>query len=251
MDNKYFTSKSVELKRSQIRLHGQNPRVISDENRKALKRGIKKFGMVGGIVVNKRTGYTLVSGHQRLSVMDELQKYNADTKNNDYPIRVDLIDVEEKEEKELLILLNNPSAQGEWNYDTLRELIPDIDYKDAGLTEQDLDIIGVDYNFQTEEENTIANELDDLMDPVREEHQAEVSEKQAERAEKVAHMKQVKQEVKEAATKAAANMDAYLMLSFDTWEAKAEFCEKFGFNPEEKFLKGEVFENKIDTLLTE
>ena len=251
MGNKYFTSESAEMKRSLIRLHEQNPRVISDENRKALKRGIKKFGMVGGIVVNKRTGYTLVSGHQRLSVMDELQKYNAETRENDYLIRVDLIDVEEKEEKELLILLNNPSAQGEWDYDALRELIPDIDYKDAGLTEQDIDIIGVDFNFQSEEENAIANELDDLMEPVRDEHQAEVAEKQAERAEKVAHMKQVKQEVKEAATKAAANMDAYLMLSFDTWEAKAEFCEKFGFDPEQKFYKGEVFSEKIETLLTE
>ena len=251
MDNKYFTSQSVELKRSQIRLHEKNPRSISKENRQSLKRGIKKFGMVGGIVVNKRTGYTLVSGHQRLSVMDELQKYNADTKENDYPIRVDLIDVEEKEEKELLILLNNPSAQGEWDYDALRELIPDIDYKDAGLTEQDLDIIGVDFNFQTQEENNIVGELDDLMAPVMEERQAEVTAKQAERAEKVAHMKQVKQEVKEAATKAAANMDAYLMLSFDTWEAKAEFCEKFGFDPEQKFYKGEEFENKIETLLTE
>lgn len=251
MDNKYFTSESVELLRSQIKLHENNPRTIPEENRKALKRGIKKFGMVGGIVVNKRTGYTLVSGHQRLSVMDELQKYNAETRENDYLIRVDLIDVEEKEEKELLILLNNPSAQGEWDYDALRELIPDIDYKDAGLTEQDLDIIGVDFNFQSEEENAIANELDDLMEPVRDEHQADVAQKQAERAEKVAHMKQVKQEVKEAATKAAANMDAYLMLSFDTWEAKAEFCEKFGFDPEQKFYKGEVFENKIETLLTE
>ena len=251
MDNKYFTSESVEILRSQINLHEKNPRSISTENRKALKRGIKKFGMVGGIVVNKRTNYTLVSGHQRLSVMDELQKYNPKTKENDYIIRVDLIDVEEKEEKELLILLNNPSAQGEWDYDTLRELIPDIDYKDAGLTEQDLDIIGVDFNFQTEEENAITGELDGLMEPVREEHQAEVAQRQAERAEKTAHMKQVKEEVKQAATKAAANMDAYLMLSFDTWDAKAEFCEKFGFSPEDKFLKGEVFSNKIETLLTE
>ena len=251
MDNKYFTSESVELLRSQIKLHEQNPRTIPEENRKALKRGIKKFGMVGGIVVNKRTGYTLVSGHQRLSVMDELQKYNPDTKDNDYHIRVDLIDVEEKEEKELLILLNNPSAQGEWNYDTLRELIPDIDYKYAGLTEQDLDIIGVDFHFQTEEENTIADELDTLMEPGREERQAEVALRQAERAEKVAHMKQGKEEVKQAATKAAADMDAYLMLSFDNWDAKVEFCEKFGFNPDEKFLKGEVFSEKIETLLTE
>jgi hypothetical protein len=251
MDNKYFTSKSVELKRSQIRLHEQNPRVISDENRKALKRGIKKFGMVGGIVVNKRTGYTLVSGHQRLSVMDELQKYNVETRENDYLIRVDLIDVEEKEEKELLILLNNPSAQGEWDYDALRELIPDIDYKDAGLTEQDIDIIGVDFNFQSEEENAIANELDDLMEPVRDEHQADVAQKQAERAEKVAHMKQVKQEVKEAAIKAAANMDAYLMLSFDTWEAKEAFLQRFGYPEGSKFIKGELFDLKCERVYDE
>lgn len=251
MDNKYFTSESVELLRSQIKLHEQNPRTIPEENRKALKRGIKKFGMVGGIVVNKRTGYTLVSGHQRLSVMDELQKYNPDTKDNDYPIRVDLIDVEEKEEKELLILLNNPSAQGEWNYDTLRDLIPDIDYKDAGLTEQDLDIIGVDFNFQTEEESSIVGELDNLMEPVREEHQAEVAQKQAERAEKVAHMKQVKEEVKQAATKAAANMDAYLMLSFDNWEAKENFLKRFGYPEGSKFIKGELFDLKCERVYDE
>lgn len=108
----------------------------------------------------------------------------------------------------------------------------------------------MNFHFQTEEENTIADELETLMEPVREERQAEVAQKQAERAEKVAHMKQVKEEVKQAATKAVANMDAYLMLSFDNWDAKAEFCEKFGFNPEEKFLKGEVFSEKIETLLT-
>ena len=89
------------------------------------------------------------------------------------------------------------------------------------------------------------------MEPVREERQAEVAQRQAERAEKVAHMKQVKEEVKQATTKAAANMDAYLMLSFDNWDAKADFCEKFGFNPEEKFLKGEVFSDKIEKPLTD
>jgi len=119
------------------------------------------------------------------------------------------------------------------------------------IIRKDHDIIGVDFHFQTEEENTTADELDTLMEPVREERQAEVAQKQAERAEKVAHMKQVKEEVKQAATKAAANMDAYLMLSFDNWEATVEFCEKFGFNPDEKFLKGEVFSEKIETLLTE
>lgn len=245
--NKFFSSEIVELKRSQITPAIYNPRTIDVNARKRLKKSLKDFGVVGGIIVNKRTGYTIVGGHQKVSILDEIYKYPA----NDYSLRVEVVDVDEKMEKTMNIALNNSSITGEWNYDALRELIPDIDYKDAGLTEQDLDIIGVDFNFQSEEEDTIAGELDDLIEPVREEHQAEVAQRQAERAEKVAHMKQVKQEVKEAATKAAANMDAYLMLSFDNWEAKAAFCEKFGFNPEEKFLKGEVFENKIEMLLTE
>ena len=247
MDNKYFASEIVELKRSQIHPADYNPRKISNEGKAALKRSIKNFGVLGGIVVNRRTNYTIVSGHQKVYILDILNDYPE----NDYPLRVEVVDYDEKKEKEANCALNSPNVGGEYDYDKLRELIPDIDYKDAGLTEQDLDIIGVDFNFQTEEENNIADELDTLMEPVKEEHQAEVAQRQAERAEKVAHMKQVKEEVKQAATKAAANMDAYLMLSFDSWDAKAEFCEKFGFNPEEKFLKGEVFEQKIDTLLTE
>ena len=247
MDNKYFTSDIVELKRSQIHPADYNPRKISNEGKSALKRSIKNFGVLGGIVVNRRTGNTIVSGHQKVYILDILNDYP----DKDYSLRVEVVDYDEKKEKEANCALNSPNVGGEYDYDKLRELIPDIDYKDAGLTEQDLDIIGVDFHFQTEEENTIADELDTLMEPVREKRQAEVAQRQAERAEKVAHMKQVKEEVKQAATKAAANMDAYLMLSFDNWEAKVEFCEKFGFNPEEKFLKGEVFSEKIENLLTE
>ena len=167
--SKYIRSESVELNRSAIHFADYNPRKLSEESRKTLKRGIKKFGLVGGVVVNKRTGLTIVSGHQRLTVMDELQKYNPDTKENDYKIRVDVIDVDTQQEKELNILMNNPNAQGTWDYDKMRELIPDIDYKDAGLTEADLNMIGVDFLLQTEQENNLASALDDLMQPVEEE----------------------------------------------------------------------------------
>lgn len=145
--SKYIKSESVELNRSAIRFADYNPRKLSEESRKTLKRGIKKFGLVGGIVVNKRTGLTVVSGHQRLSVMDELQKFP----DNDYKIRVDVIDVDE-------------------------------------------------------------------------------------------------QQVKENAQKQAENMDAYVMLSFDTYEAKASFCERFGYDPNTKFIKGEVFDEQIERI---
>lgn len=242
--SKYIKSESVELNRSALHMASYNPRKLSDESRKTLKRGIKKFGLVGGIVVNKRTGLTVVSGHQRLSVMDELQKYPE----NDYRIRVDVIDVDEKQEKELNILLNNPNAMGSWDYDALARLVPDIDYKDAGLTEADLNMIGCDFLLQTEEENSIADALEDMMSPVTEQKETEKAARQMERAEKVAHMKGVKQQVKEQAQQTAANMDAYLMLSFDTWEAKAAFCERFGYDPNMKFIKGEVFDEQVERI---
>lgn len=242
--SKYIKSESVELNRSAIHFAGYNPRKLSDESRKTLKRGIKKFGLVGGIVVNKRTGFTVVSGHQRLSVMDELQKFP----DNDYRIRVDVIDVDEKQEKELNILMNNPNAQGSWDYDALARLVPDIDYKDAGLTDADLNMIGCDFLLQTEEENSLAGALEEMMQPVTEQKEAEKAARQLERAEKVAHMKDVKQQVKEQAQETAANMDAYLMLSFDTFEAKAAFCERFGYGPYQKFIKGEVFDEQIERI---
>ena len=240
--SKYIKSESVELNRSAIHFADYNPRKLSDESRKTLKRGIKKFGLVGGIVVNKRTGLTVVSGHQRLSVMDELQKFP----DNDYRIRVDVIDVDEQQEKELNILMNNPNAQGTWDFDALARIVPDIDWKDAGLTDADLNMIGVDYLLQTEEENSIADALSDMMAPVTEQKEAEKAAKQLERAEKVAHMKEVKQQVKENAQKQVENMDAYVMLSFDTYEAKAAFCERFGYDPDMKFIKGEVFDEQVE-----
>lgn len=230
----------MELNRSAIHFADYNPRKLSEESRKTLKRGIKKFGLVGGIVVNKRTGLTVVSGHQRLTVMDELQKFPE----NDYRIRVDVIDVDEKQEKELNILMNNPNAQGIWDYDALARLVPDIDYQDAGLTAADLNMIGCDFLLQTEEENS----FEDMMAPVTEQKEAEKAAKQMERAAKVAHMKEVKQQVKDAAQKQAQDMDAYLMLSFDTFEAKAAFCERFGYDPYSKFIKGEVFDEQIERI---
>ena len=228
---KYFNSESLELQRSEIHFADYNPRTITDEARKSIKRGIKKYGHIGGLVVNKRTGMRLGSGHQRLSVMDELNKFPE----NDYTIRVDVIDVDDNQEKELNILLNNPNAQGQWDFDALRKLIPDIDYKDAGLTEEDLNLIGVDFMLQTEEENDLADSLDELMAPVHEE-----------KAQKKEHMKQVKADVKKAAEEKAKDLDAYVMLSFDTFEAKSAFMQRFGYDQYEKFLKGEVFSDQIE-----
>ena len=109
-------------------------------------------------------------------------------------------------------------------------------------------MIGVDYLLQTEEESSIADALSDMMSPVTEQKEADKAAKQLERAEKVAHMKEVKQRAKENAQKTAEDMDAYVMLSFDTYEAKAAFCERFGYDADMKFIKGEVFDEQVERI---
>lgn len=257
--SKYISAESVEIKRSELSFASYNPRILSKDERAELKRGIKNFGLVGGLVVNKRTGMTIVGGHQRISVMDELHKYDPNTHSGDYLLRVDLIDVSEKKEKELNILLNNPNAQGKWDDDALRRLIPDIDYKSAGLTEEDLSLIGIDFTIQTEEEASIVDDFQELYKPIAEKRQHDNEERSIQRKsegkeqerdleDRIQHIRNVKAEIKEAANEKALDMQAYITISFDSYAAKEEFCVRFGYNPQERFIKGEIFSDQIERI---
>ena len=246
--NKFFNSVTREVWRSEIRFSDYNPRTINKDGRNQLKHSIKKYGIVGGIVINSRTNNTIVGGHQKVDILDELNKYNPSTKENDYRLKVEVVDIDLKTEKQLNIVLNNPNVGGQWDFNALARIVPDIDWKDAGLTDADLNMIGVDYLLQTEEESSIADALSDMMSPVTEQKEADKAAKQLERAENVAHMKEVKQRAKENAHKTAEDMDAYVMLSFDTYEAKAAFCERFGYDADMKFIKGEVFDEQVERI---
>lgn len=243
--SKYFNSSTAELMRSQIKPSSYNPRLITDDGRKALKRSIKLYGVVGGIIINKQTGYTIVGGHQKVAILDELHKYDENTKENDYSLRVELVDIDEKTEKQLNITLNNPNVGGEWDYDALRELIPDINWKDAGLNDFDLNLIGCDYLLQTEEESSMADAIADLTAPIQEMKEAE---KEAEKAAKIAHMKEVKAQVQRDSEEKVKDMEAYVMLSFDDFETKAAFCQRFGYDPYMKIIKGEVFSDQVERI---
>ena len=232
--SKYIKSESAEVLRSEIHFADYNPRTITEEAKRSLRRGIKKYGLLGGVIVNRK-GMTIVSGHQRVAVMDDLNKYPE----TDYTLRVDMIDVDDKAEKELNVLLNNPNAQGSWDFDLLREIIPDIDYKSAGLTAEDLNIIGVDYLLKTDEEDAIADALNDITAPTD-------ALKDAQRQSKIAHAKQVKAQVRADAEEKAENLDAYVMVSFDTFKAKSAFMQRFGLGEYDKFIKGEVFSDMIE-----
>lgn len=271
-------SEIVELRRSEIHPHPRNPRTIDAEGRKALKRSMKNFGVLGGVIVNGDNGNVMISGHQKVALMDEKMKYDPNNPETDYVLRVEVAHLDEKKELEALTALNNPTIGGKYDFQKLAELIPDIDYKNAGLTEEDLSMIGVDYLFQTEEENAIGAELDDLMADVEAEHQRDLArqreqreaikqaqkeanaqqdaqiaenEKSAmtpeqERQAKIDHMKDVKAQVKTQAIENAMNQEAYVMISFDNFQAKREFMARAGYPDDMKFIKGEEFVQRIE-----
>lgn len=243
-----FPSRTEVLWRSQIHLSGYNPRLIDAEARKLLKRSLKTYGVVGGIIVNERTGYTVVSGHQKIGILDEMRGYSEDNPaENDYQLKVEVVDMDEKQEKRFNIMLNSPSAQGYFDDFKMRPLLAEIggDFADAGLTDNDVALFGVDFTVETENERAIAAALAEVGAPVAAQKAAQ---KELNREERIAHNKEVKQQVLEGAAAKASQMDAYVTISFETFEAKAAFMERFGYSPADKFLKGEVFENQVERI---
>lgn len=265
MLSKYFNAENVELRRSEIHFAEYNPRIIDEEELKSLRKGIKKFGLVGGLVVNKGTGNTIVQGHQRISILDSLQKYNPETKENDYILRADVVDLDEQGEMELNVLLNNPNAQGKWDYDRLKAIIPKINIANAGLSTADLSMMGIGLEqnlaaIKTAEVPTITSAMtsglstkkkeedgwvtmpgdtpfEDVMKVINGEETPEEAE--AERQRKIQHMKDVKAQANEQAAERAEQAAAYLMLSFDNMDNMQDFLSRFNLPEHTQIVKGE------------
>jgi len=86
-----------------------------DKEYEKLKKSIETFGYIELVVWNKRTG-NVVSGHQRLKILQELG-YSE--------IECIIIDVDSDNEKALNIAMNK--IGGEWDEDKLASLIADLD----------------------------------------------------------------------------------------------------------------------------
>lgn len=113
-----FTVKKIN--RREIKNAPYNPRKISDYAVKKLKANIKKVGLIETLVVNQNT-MNLVSGHQRLKVLDQLEK------TDDYFLEVAMVDMTDEEERSQNVFMNNITVQGEYDLDLLKDMF------DAGL----------------------------------------------------------------------------------------------------------------------
>ncbi|KPU84449.1 DNA methylase [Marinosulfonomonas sp. PRT-SC04] len=256
--NKVKQSETRIIWRSQIIPAPYNPRNISVDARKGLKANIKKNGIIGGMVWNEQTSH-LVSGHQKLDIADEINNYNPVTKENDYEIKVEVVDVDLKTEKELNIFFNSKSVQGEMDYAKLALMIPDIDIDIAGLDDVDMSFIEMEMPepvevdvpvFEpqaTKKEKSITQELDNSVSTpeasISEMEREELEEKS--RQEKIDAVKKVKEQVKQGAVYEG---DPYFTISFDSYENKVFFLEQFGISADVKIIKGEELAEKINNM---
>lgn len=259
-ENKITQPESREIRRSDINFADYNPRKITQEARKSLKANLKRVGLLGGIVWNEVTG-NLVSGHQRISVIDEVNKYNPDTKDNDYLIRVEVVHMDEKTEKEQNIFMNNRSVQGEFDSDMLKDMLDGIDYSLAGLNDFDLDMLGIgDLDFSINDDIWRKEDiLDDSLSAIDEATKDSNENKGINRSNnfyedskenQIARHNEV-QKIKDRISNQNSfekdnGMLSYVVLSFNSPTERANFMEMFGYEFDERYIDGNEFMNRIE-----
>lgn len=224
--SKYQKFETRTISRSEIKNAEYNPRKITDSAKKKLRDNIKRVGLLDTIVVNKNT-MNIVSGHQRVAILDSLER------KKDYSLTVSIVDLTDKEEIEQNLFFNNSKAQGEYDTFALGELFEynDIDVDCTGFELSDLGILGVEVDLQSaynEPEREEDKELLKLNNQVyNDAHEL-----------RKAVSNYSKDENK-------ANNDVFVVLTFSSDENKAQFLEKFGFSANDKYLKGEVFAKMV------
>ena len=125
------------IKLSELNPAKYNPRKElkpGDAEFEKLKRSIEQFGYVELIVVNEATGFTVISGHQRLSVLKTLG-YES--------VECVVVSLDVAHEKALNIAMNKIS--GEWDTKKLESLLTDLKVEDfdVSLTGFDKSEIGL------------------------------------------------------------------------------------------------------------
>lgn len=259
-ENKIPEAEVRKIQRSQINFASYNPRIFEEEAKKRLDKNLKKM-LYGGITWNENTS-NLVAGHGRVSTCDKANKYNHETKENDYWITVSVAHLTDKAEMEQNIFMNAGGAQGRFDYKKLALMYNNIDADLAGLDDVDVSMIEIELpdigdieipSFEPQEEKKINAEYEksitqELSNAVSH-PEASISEMEGKEAaeltpeEKKAKIKEIKEKVKDGAM---MDGEPYFTVSFSDYDVKMQFLEYLGFNPEDKFIKGEDLAEKID-----
>jgi hypothetical protein len=228
---KYKQSETIVIRRSQINFAPYNPRKEDPEVVKKLKKNFKTVGYLGGIVWNRRSSY-LVSGHKRVQTLDIINEYDG-TPDTDYEIKIEAVELDDKTEREQNIFMNSPSAMGEFDMAKMKILVPEIDYKAAGLSDADMNIYGIAI---AQEEisagvSTVVDDFEEIQRPYEE---------------RKAAVKEMKNQIRQQADQKVEDIESYVMINFKSYRAKSSFMIRFGFAPDAQFIPGEMFDEMVE-----
>jgi len=226
------------VRRSQINLNPVNPKRHTPDSVKLQKKNLRKVGFLGGIVWNELSG-NLIDGHRRIMAMDLYYKYDG-SPEHDYSVKVEVVCLNEKEEKEQLTYMAVGNTKAD--IDLLAKYVPEIDYSDVGLTVDQLNDILATANVGAVD---VPDVLDDLITEAEPEMPTQPEAAPKTQAEKIAHVKDIKQKTREMAEERAQKESAYITLSFSEYDAYLYLCELLGLQEGAKFAKGESVLNLI------
>jgi hypothetical protein len=119
--------------RTDLKTCPYNPREIGTEEKRKLKGNLKKRGLLQPLVFNGRSG-RLISGHQRLACLDDLEG------RKNYKLRLAVVDLSDKEEKEQVVFFNNQEAMGVWSLPKLNDLFKN---DKIGIEESGFDVSSI------------------------------------------------------------------------------------------------------------
>lgn len=165
------------MKVSDLKPNEKNPRRIDDWHLDALGKSLKKFGDLGCVVFNKRSGQ-LISGHQRIksippdAVISINTNYLTPTATGTVAegfIEVDgekfnyrEVDVDDKTEKAMNLAANTHG--GEFVLPQLKDWLLELDQDNfdmelVGFSPKELEDLIVPENFHSNEGDNIKNEI--------------------------------------------------------------------------------------------
>lgn len=236
--NRYESFEVMTVKRSDIHGADYNPRKISSSAQAKLKRFLKKKdggGLLMPLTWNQKTG-NLVSGHQRLEILDQLHK------GKPYELTVAVVDMSEEEEVKANVFMNNPSAQGEWDLDILgqlKDLIPDLDYEvDLGFEPEELDVMGLLPAIEAVDDEPDGDEGPSDSGPTD-------SQREAFRAAKKRGRENAKSDNENGNGSTYSQGDFTLSLIFPSADDKRNFLKSIGQNPRLVRINSIVIENLV------
>jgi hypothetical protein len=220
------SSITLSIDRSQINFAPYNPREDDPALVKELMQNFQRVGFLGGIVWNSATG-NLVGGHKRVMAHDVYYKYDG---ANDYKIKVEVIELDEKTEKEQNLFLNK--KQGKFDKIRLFDLLQEIEPVNAGYSQDEMRMIEamiptVTDNFNTEP--IAPPELNQVLDMSA-----------------IDKVKQAKKDQANASFMKQVEMNNSLIVKFTSAEEKAYFCESIGVDFNLTTISGNMLFDKID-----